>query len=74
MDTGLYDSNIRRFVLNLLNDALARAGELVTAVFGHSHTIGDKPAVEFRSVLLKAFRLEKNPWPGNVSAFAEKLP
>ena len=72
-DTSLYDGNVRRFVLNLLNQAFSGIGELVTAVFGHGHTIGDKDAVEFRTGLLKAFRHEKNPWPGAVSAFAVKL-
>ena len=69
-DDLLYKGNVRRFVLNLLNDALSRPGNLSPEVFNHSHTIGDADAIGFRAALLRAFRLEKNPWPGHVAALA----
>ena len=69
-DTELYPENSRKFVLDLLNEAISRLGDLTPEIFGHSHTIGDGATVRFRSGLLKAFRLEKNPWPGHVSSFA----
>ena len=72
-DDVIYEKNVRRFVLNLLNDALVRIREFVQGVYTHSHTIGDKASVEFRATILKAFRIEKNPWPGHISAFAVKL-
>ena len=64
-DEDIYGDNPRRFVIDLLNEALGKLEEFDAKVFENSHTIGDNIAVKARTSILSAFRHEKNPWPSH---------
>jgi hypothetical protein len=74
-DAKIYPSALkerRRFVAELFNDAHSRLQSFATQIFTNGHTIGDKFAVGFRTILLSAFKKEHIPWDGS-NAIRSKL-
>ena len=56
-------STFRKFIRDLLNEALSKAQFLLSSVFENGHTIGDERDVIFRGILLDAFCREYVPIP-----------
>ncbi len=55
------DRPIRRFIRDLLNDAMSRCDDFLSSIFENSHTISDSPDVRFRGAQMSAFRREHVP-------------
>lgn len=58
----LFIEDERKYARDLLNAALSSVSNLFDKIFQSSHTIGDRPDVDFRLELMKAYRRNHLPW------------
>ena len=75
-DAEIYPSALkerRRFVAELFNDAQSRLQSFASQIFTNGHTIGDKIAVGFRTILLSAFKKEPIPWDGSSAIRSKQI-
>ncbi len=57
-ETWFKKTGIRKFIRDLLNEALSKVSALLDKIFLNGHTIGDNFDVEFRGVQLASFKRE----------------
>ena len=57
-----HPKELKRFVTDLLNAWIGSITALADFVNKSSHTVGDKPTIEFRNTLLKSMKKESVPW------------
>ena len=64
-DLSIQKSGFRKFVRDLLNEALSKAHVLLDSLFENAHTIGDEFDVKVRGEILSAFARDYVPLPAH---------
>ena len=67
-DEDFHPKDRKKFVRDLLNQALGNLESLTAKIFTHSHTIGDEEAVSFRSQIFTSLRRIKQIIPAHIGA------